>query len=85
MPAHEALHRCELSCRDRAQRFNWLLTLLIVAVEMVDEEMHRRNEGNGFKTLRGHAHLFRADQARFYRRRRKRLRKNALRAAKRSQ
>jgi hypothetical protein len=85
MPAHEALHRRELKCRDRAQRFNRLLTPLIVAIEMVDDEMHRRIEGNGFKTLRGHAHLFRSDQARFYRRRRRRLRRNAQRAAKRSE
>ncbi len=79
MPDHEALHRRELFSRDRARRFNRLLTLLLTAIEMVDEEMHRRIKAAGFNVLRGHAHLFRTDQARFYRRRRRRLRKNALR------
>jgi hypothetical protein len=85
MPEHEALHRRELMCRDRARDLNCRLKLLIVAVEMVDEEMLGRIKARGFDTLRGHAHLFRTDKARLRRRRRKRLRKNMLRVSARGQ
>ena len=85
MPDHEALHGRELMCRDRARDLNCRLTLLIVAVEMVDEEMNRRIKARGFDTLRGHAHLFRTDKARLRRRRRRRLRKNMLRVSARTQ
>jgi hypothetical protein len=85
MPEHEALHRCELMCRDRARNFNWRLKQLIVALEMVDEEMLRRIKARGFETLHGHAHLFRTDQARLRRRRRRRLQRSALRVSGRNQ
>jgi hypothetical protein len=78
-PDHMAVHRAELVCRVRARALNGILQQLLIAKEMLEEEMTGRIKARGFVTLPGHVHLFNSVTARYRRRKRVRLRKNQLR------